>query len=308
MGVTAERPPGLTGLLGWDPPYYHCSLLPCPLQPQQVTPAHHPSPPIVTPTHPSSPSCAPQGCSAPWAAVRLLLTHGTWAPIWGKFAPNGLNSPTWAPGSPHPSLGGSGLEWGLSQPQGSSSAHSQPSPGVRGKKYQHVLCSVCRALQGPSTLTSALGELLPERKEKKTQTQGLGRWATPLLGDPESQSSLAWARRAGKSLFTPQFSLLMFFPPQHSQRARFLESIAAGMLVPTPLSSVGQSCKSHRSVGSGGDSEGVPRTGGTRGFATLPQEPQQQLHVLRGMAVPSPGGCRGVGTPCLSPPGLLCLA
>lgn len=188
--------------------------------PPAVTPAHHPVPPVVTPArhpippavtsahHPApprrdipahhpAPPRALGGCSVPWGAVRLLLV----APglqFGENLSPNGLNTPTWAPGSPHPSSGGSGLEWGLLQPREAALLAQIPPQECR-KIHTSTFSAAFAGLCGvPAHTRICAGGAAARGKRERTSKAEPGDMDPLSLGKPESWSSLGWVRRAGK--------------------------------------------------------------------------------------------------------------
>ena len=102
-----------------------------------------------------------------------------------------------------------------------------------------------------------------------------------LLGSPRARAALA-GPGGQETHFSPPLLFAGIFLPSAPPASRvFGRHCCGGCSFPPPfpaekgLRSMGQSCKSHCSTGSRGDSSGVARMVGTQGFAPLPWEPRQ---------------------------------
>lgn len=144
-------------------------------------------------------------------AVRLLLTGGFWAPLWGKFVSRWAEHPT--PGvqaRPIPARGlrvGAGVvqPWEAalltqSFPQGRREIHTSTFPAA--------FTGLCGSLH---TLHLHQGAAARGQREKYPNT-GPEEMGSPLLGETERQSSLSWTRRAGKPLIPPLLIAGIFLP------------------------------------------------------------------------------------------------
>ncbi|XP_053940036.1 uncharacterized protein LOC128854086 [Cuculus canorus] len=247
-------------------------------------------------------SCSSHGdsCSSSHTSLctrRMLYTYGCKlrAPLlhFGEnLPPDGLNTSAWAPGSLHPISGGSGLEQGLLQPWKEALLTWSPPQGHRERNTSTCWAAFQGSAGSLRTLSSVLGEMLPEGKGTKTQNQTLRGWIPPFWG------RLTCTRMAGN-----------FFSPWHPHQARFLASISAGRACSHPIFPAGkghrrvrQSCKSHNLTESGADSVGVPHALRLWRFALFPWEPQQHplmcfkpQQQLRNTSCPALEGARAQG-------------
>lgn len=226
--------------------------------PPAVTPAHHPVPPVVTPArHPAPPAMpsahhpAPPrgdipahhpvppralgGCSVPWGAVRLLLTGGTWAPIWGKFVPKWAEHPHLGSRLPPPQLGGAlGWSGGFCSP-GKQPCSLRSLPRSAGK---YIPARFLQHLQGsagsPHTLASVPGEPLPEGKEKEPQKQSLGTWIPSRWGSPRAGAALAGSGGQENNFFPPTSHCWDFSHLGTPGKLGFRQALLREMFIPTP--------------------------------------------------------------------------
>lgn len=252
-----------------------------------------------------------------WGAVRLVLTGDTWVPIWGKFAPKWAEHPHLGSRLPLPQLRGLWVGAGVFAALGSSPAHSEPSPGPQGNTYRHVFAAFA-GLCGVHAHTSVLGEPLPEGEEKKPPNRGLGRWVPSCWGS--SGAGAALSGTAGQeNHFSPRLVitgiLLPSVPPVSWVFSRHC-CRGCPFLIPNPPFPMGErvwgSAAKDTSQQSPEGTAGVsymwwdkglcPTPFGTPSVPTEVLEAPAAAQTPHGTAVPSPGECRGAGTPCPSPP------
>lgn len=131
------------------------------------------------------------------------LTGGAWAPIWRKFVPKWAEHPHLGSRLPPPQLGGLWVGVGAFAAPGSGPARSDPSPGVQENTYQHVFCSICRALRGPRThLHLCRGSRCQREKRKNLKSRAWGH-GSPLAGEARELEQ-PWLGQEGRKItFSP---------------------------------------------------------------------------------------------------------